>query len=357
MKEISSGNYSVFVGGLENGALQKLLNSKQFKDAQKLILIDENSLEYCFPKLINSVPALEKAELLEIESGEESKSIEVATQIWEALSEMEIRRDAVLINLGGGVIGDLGGFVAATYKRGIRFIHIPTTLLAMVDASVGGKVGIDLNRLKNQVGVFCEPDGVFVDNEFLRTLPKNQTLSGFAEIIKHALISDVAYWDEVKQTSLHDLHENRELITKSIELKNKIVLEDPKEKGPRKLLNFGHTIGHAVETHSMETATKSLLHGEAIAIGMICEAYLSFKLNGFPRQQLDEVVEFIKQLYAPFEFEEMAGHRLIELMRNDKKNTGPQINFTLLNEIGSAVYDQKADASDILDALNFYNGK
>jgi 3-dehydroquinate synthase len=355
MKEISSGNYSVFVGGLESGALQKLLSSKQFKDAQKLILVDENSLEFCFPKLVKSTPTLEKAELLEIESGEESKSIEVATQIWEALSEMEIRRDAVLINLGGGVIGDLGGFVAATYKRGIRFIQIPTTLLAMVDASVGGKVGIDLNRLKNQVGVFCEPDGVFVDNEFLRTLPKNQTLSGFAEIIKHALIIDAAYWEEVKQTSLHNLHENSDLIIKSIEIKNKIVLEDPKEKGLRKLLNFGHTIGHAVETYSMETAKKSLLHGEAVAIGMICEAYLSFKLNGFPKHQLDEVVGFVKQLYVPFKFEEMAGHRLIELMRNDKKNTGPQINFTLLNEIGSAVHDQKADASDILEALDFYN--
>lgn len=356
MTEIKGNGYSVYVGKLKKAPLQKTLSSAAFKNAQKLVLVDENTLEYCFPKLIKDCPELKKAELIEIESGEESKNIDVTTRIWEAMSELEIRRDAVLINLGGGVIGDMGGFVAATYKRGIKFIQVPTTLLAMVDASAGGKVGIDLNRLKNQIGVFQEPHAVFVDPEFLRTLPKSQVLSGFAEVIKHALIADVGYWQDIKQIELHGLYDNEDLMTRSIEIKNKIVLKDPRESGVRKLLNFGHTIGHAVESFSMESASKSLLHGEAVAIGMICETYLSHKLCGLSKKERTEIVGFIQSRYPVFEFAEETGHRLVELMRNDKKNKGTEVNFTLLEAIGKGVYDQQADPSDILEALDFYRG-
>ena len=352
--EIESDGYSVHIGNDAFDALSTLLESPAFEAADKLILADENTLEHCLSLLITKVPALKEAEVLEIESGEENKTIPVCYQLWKVLSEFETNRQAVLLNLGGGVIGDMGGFIASTYKRGIRFINVPTTLLAQVDASVGGKLGVDLDGLKNQVGVFNYPQGVFVIPTFLDTLPAEQVISGFAEIIKHALIQDADYWAKILALEGYSSEALAPLIERSIHIKNKIVLADPKEKGLRKLLNFGHTIGHAIETYALESQGRSLLHGEAIAIGMVCEAYLSHQKLGLSREALDQIRDFIYALYPAYEIDEVMHHRLIELMRNDKKNEQGEINFTLLTAIGEGVINQSCAPKEIIEALKYY---
>jgi 3-dehydroquinate synthase len=304
--------------------------------------------------MISKIPILESAEVIEIESGEESKSFEVVARIWEVLTELGADRSSVMINLGGGVITDLGGFIAGTFKRGIRFINIPTSLLAMVDASIGGKTGINHSGLKNEVGLFNNPQGVYVDPTFLATLPKAHLLSGFAEMVKHALIFSPGYWKELQEVSLLDLPSLDESIYRSIEIKNQIASSDPYESGRRKILNFGHTIGHALEAYSHESDTKTLLHGEAIAIGMVCEAYISHKLEHLSEKQLKEISSFIFSLYPKVNLEAFTFHRLIEIMRHDKKNRDERINFTLLPEIGDAVFDRNGQADLVVDSLNYY---
>ncbi len=354
VKEIEASNYSVYIGNEALARLQRLLSSGEFKEARKFLLVDENTLKNCLPQLVAEVDGLKDAEVIEIESGEENKNIEICTQIWMVLSEMEADRTSLLINLGGGVIGDMGGFIASTYKRGIRFINIPTTLLSQVDASVGGKVGIDLNLLKNQVGVFNNPQAVFIYPPFLKTLNKDQLLSGFAEVVKHALIQDAAYWEDIQQLDISKIESFANLIQRSVEIKNNIVNQDPYESSLRKALNFGHTIGHAVESYSLEGENKALLHGEAVAVGMICEAYLSYRKKWLKEEELQAITNFLLGIFPAFVLNEMTFHRLIELMRNDKKNQGNTINFTLLKGIGHAVVDQTCNATEIIDALNYY---
>ena len=238
MKEIKSDNYSIWLGG---NSLSKLDISGYSKVA---ILVDENTKRDCLPKL----PQFENPIIIEIKSGEENKNINTCNFIWEQLTAQHFDRNSLLINLGGGVIGDMGGFAASTYKRGIDFIQIPTTLLAMVDASVGGKLGVDFNGLKNQIGLFNNPESVLIFPEFLETLPENQLKSGFAEVVKHALISDKNLWEELTSTTFDKLNWEAIILT-SIQIKNNIILSDPFEKGNRKKLNFGHTFGHAVESY------------------------------------------------------------------------------------------------------------
>ena len=270
------------------------------------------------------------------------------------MAEYEADREALLINLGGGVITDMGGFIASTYKRGIDFINIPTTLLSQIDASVGGKTGVDLDGLKNMVGVFNEPIGVFVCPEFLKTLDKRQMLSGYAEALKHALISDVNYWNDLKSGMLSNDDSWGELIGRSIAIKNNMVTKDPREKKERKLLNFGHTIGHAVETCSLKTDAP-LLHGEAIALGIIVESHLSHQILGLSQNQLDEISQTLKIFYPFHKLATDKFHQLLELMKHDKKNSNHEINFTLLQKIGEASVNHSADFTQIIDALNYYN--
>jgi 3-dehydroquinate synthase len=228
-------------------------------------------------------------------------------------------------------------------------------LLSQVDASVGGKTGIDLNNLKNEIGVFSTPKAVFVNSDFISTLERSQQLSGFAEIIKHALISDPDYWQKVKRYNLADHAELKEIISASVTIKNQIVSEDPKEKGLRKILNFGHTIGHALETLSLEKKNKkSLLHGEAIAVGMICEAYISHKVLGLPKKELNEITEFILKTYKHVNPGKTDVKQLMAIMKHDKKNENDQINFSLLSEIGKCEINKTADVAVITEALNFY---
>jgi 3-dehydroquinate synthase len=317
-------------------------------------MVDENTLQNCFPKLIEEIPAIKPAEIIEIESGEINKNTDICVNIWEALSDLGAERNSVIINLGGGVITDMGGFIASTFKRGMRFIHIPTTLLSQVDASVGGKVGIDLKGIKNLVGCFSNPEAVFIDPRFLITLPKKEILSGFAEIIKHALVADAVYWKTLKEINLAEPGQLETIIYRSIEIKNNIVQQDPMESGLRKVLNFGHTVGHAVESLSLEGGRKQLTHGEAVAIGMICESWLSWKNKSLPEEEFNEIISFIQEYFPPWPFDDMDFHRLIALMRNDKKNRDNTILFTLLEKTGKATWDCALQANDIKDSLKFY---
>jgi 3-dehydroquinate synthase len=356
MREIKSADYSVFISREITKELNAFFRVNKNLYSKLFILVDENSFKNCYPQLVEHVEIFKDAELIEIESGEENKNIDVCVQIWSTLSEYGADRKSLFINLGGGVIGDMGGFIASTFKRGIDFINIPTTLLSQVDASVGGKLGIDLNHLKNEIGVFNNPKAVFVNSNFLSTLDKEQLLSGFAEIVKHALIADAEYWKKVSKVSLKNLEALDQLIETSVKIKNKIVIQDPQEYGIRKTLNFGHTIGHAIETCSLEEPdTASFLHGEAIAVGMICEAYLSHKVCGLPAGQLKEITDFLLEKYTSLTIDHMDQQHLIELMGHDKKNEKGAINFSLLSAIGTCEINKTASKDEIFAALAYYS--
>lgn len=355
MTEIKATGYSIYINKGISKDINRFFKANKNNYSKLFILVDENSLKYCYPQLVDQIDPFKDAEIIEIESGEESKNIEVCMQILTTLSEYGADRKSLFVNLGGGIIGDMGGFTASIFKRGIHFINIPTTLLSQVDASIGGKVGVDLNHLKNEIGVFNSPAAVFIDPAFLNTLEKRQLLSGFAEIIKHALIADVEYWKKIRSVKILDLENVDELIGISLNIKNKVVQEDPLEKGLRKILNFGHTIGHAIETLSLENNNKKpLLHGEAIAIGMICEAYLSHQLCKLSKAELEEITEFILSKFSEVQMEEMDDHRLIELMKHDKKNDKAGINFSLLSGIGKCEINKTAKPDEIIASLKYY---
>ena len=355
MSEIKSEGYSVYVGSDAFVHLKSFLATNH-QYSQFFLLVDENSMENCLPILWEEVPALKDAEVIEIESGEENKTIEVVTQVWLAMSESHADRKCLFVNLGGGVIGDMGGFIASTYKIGVDFLNIPTTLLSQVDASVGGKLGIDLDGLKNQIGVFNYPKGVYVYDGFLGTLPFEQLRSGFAEVLKHALIKDDQYWESVKSIDLKGEVDWKQIIEHSVRIKNQVVMNDPKEKGERKLLNFGHTIGHAVETFHLERpGLNTFLHGEAIAIGMIAEAYLSHVKQGLSEELLKEVSVNLYRFFPLTRLEEEYFEAFIALMAHDKKNEKGKISFSLLNAIGDASWDIFCEESEIIEALNYYN--
>ena len=332
------------------GQLWNLLRQKQY--SSYFYLVDENTNLHCLP-IIEDALGL-PAEKIKISSGEQYKNIFTCTDIWQFLLRKAADRNALLINLGGGVIGDMGGFCAATYKRGIDFVQIPTTLLSMVDASVGGKLGIDFGNVKNSVGVFRHPAATCIYDGFLKTLPFNELRSGFAEIIKHALITDKNYWEEIKKIEKLNA-ENidwQRIIKKSTELKTFVVEQDPEENGLRKILNFGHTIGHALESLSLETEYP-LLHGEAVAIGMLCEAFYSNKLHSLSDAELKEITDLIVILfpYRPLDF--FNAEKFKTLLMNDKKNRGG-VSFSLLNGIGDAVFDAQVSKELIFEGLEFY---
>lgn len=317
------------------------------------ILVDENTHELCLPKFMAQISGDYNFEIIEIESGEINKTIETCVGVWEALSELGADRKSLLINLGGGVLTDLGGFVASTFKRGIDFINVPTTLLSMVDASVGGKTGVDLGSLKNQIGVINQPEMVLVITNFLDTLEERQVTSGFAEMLKHGLIRDEAYWTNLKSTTT--LEGIKLQILPSVIIKNKVVLQDPTEQGLRKILNFGHTLGHAVESYRLENkALETLLHGEAIAIGMILEGYLSHKLTGLELTALEDIKNTFLSYYNKVDFSEKEIDQIIELMKYDKKNSHGNINFVLLNAIGKAEIDVTAPLELVRESFAYY---
>jgi 3-dehydroquinate synthase len=330
---IQANNYPIVIG--ENS-----LTEFNFQDySQFAILVDENTRNLCLPLFIKQVPSLKKAIVIEIKSGEENKDISTCIFIWEQLTKNNFERNALLINLGGGVIGDIGGFCASTYKRGIDFVQIPTTLLAMVDASVGGKLGIDFDGLKNQVGLFVNPKIVIINPEFLKTLDKNQLVFGFSEVVKHALIADKEFWNTILETPFDKLNWNY-IIEKSVQIKNNIVLNDPREKGERKKLNFGHTFGHAIESYYLQKGTP-VFHGQAIALGMLLES----KMSDLTEIEKGEITEFILSNFTlPYN---PAKNKLIQFLLNDKKNKAGKINFSLLEGIGNCSIDNLFSANEL----------
>jgi 3-dehydroquinate synthase len=281
MNNIQSDDYTVYF----NNSLTELVKFvEQGNYSRVYILTDEHTTEYCLPVVKEHLEHLDNFDLIEVNAGEESKNIDFCIGIWKTLIDFGADRKALMVNLGGGVVTDMGGFVASTYKRGIDFVQVPTTLLSQVDASVGGKTGVDVDGIKNIIGTFTQPKAVFMHGGFLQTLPPRQILSGLAEMLKHGLIVDAGYWNQLKISDLS--LPSDELVHRSVAIKNEVVIADPHEKGIRKALNFGHTVGHAVETYSLMNDADPLSHGEAIAIGMICEAWLSNQKNGFPDSEL-----------------------------------------------------------------------
>jgi len=314
------------------------------------VLVDENTRDYCLPVIRDLI---EEALIIEIKSGEIHKNLDTCQEIWKQLTESYFDRQDLFINLGGGVIGDMGGFCAATYKRGIPFLNIPTTLLAQVDASVGGKLGIDFQGYKNHIGVFTKPDCIFIDPAFLETLPERQLRSGFAEVIKHALIADAAYWSNISRHpfSKQDWTSH---IKHSVKVKNEIVRKDPKEKGLRKILNFGHTLGHAIESYFLSDPKISLLHGEAIAAGMIMESYLSHELLDLKTEELTAISQFILSVFNKIPLEEKDLEDILQLTMQDKKNEKGITNFSLLEKIGKATHNISVARSEMIAALSYY---
>ncbi len=316
------------------------------------ILADENILAHCIPLLLNEVDYLQNAEIIEVESGEENKNIEVAVRLWEHLTANRASRNTLWINVGGGVICDLGGFVASTYKRGISFVNIPTTLLAQVDAAIGGKTGIDFLHYKNHIGLFNPAELTYVNPLFLNTLPKREVLSGFAEIIKHALIADRHYWNAIRELNFSSFARWKKIIEHSINIKLNIVAADPHDNGLRQVLNFGHTVGHALETWFLHTAVP-YLHGEAIAQGMIAEAYLSVKNGLLNQEEFEEIAGFIRSMYGECRSFDVV--EVLEIMQQDKKMNGNQMRFSLLERIGYAKFACPVATEDVVEALHWLN--
>ncbi len=322
------------------------------------VLTDENTRRECLP-LLSDCDFMEEATVLEMHSGEEHKDIYSCVGLWRELAEAGADRRSLLINLGGGVVTDLGGFVAATFKRGIRFIHVPTSLMAMVDASGGGKTGVDLDRLKNQVGVFAFPVMTLIHTHFLDTLGSRHLWAGFSEVVKHGLIADPRLWQLCLDHN--GLLESREedgiafrerVIRRSVEIKHHITSSDPTENGPRKVLNFGHTVGHALETWAMERGPQ-LLHGEAVALGMLAEAWLSERHTGLDPKVTSALDTLIKKVFRLPMIDKEDISWLIEVMTHDKKNVGGELRFTLLRAPGQAATDQPVEAHEVQDALHW----
>jgi len=335
-------------------SLNKHITDKNF--SKIFILVDENTHQYCLPKFLENLETIKAIEIIEIESGEINKTIDTCIGVWNTLSELDADRKSLIINIGGGVITDLGGFVACTFKRGISYINVPTSLLSMVDASVGGKTGVDLGHLKNQIGVISNPNLVLIDTDYLDTLPKNQMRSGLAEMLKHGLITGENYWNEFQNLSNLSLNDLDELIYESVIIKKNVVEEDPFENGLRKTLNFGHTLGHAIESYFLSNSNKkTLLHGEAIIIGMVLACYISTKLTGFSKETTLNIKTLFFSFYDKVEIKKTDYPAIIELLKYDKKNNHGNINFVLLETIGKCKIDCLVDNDLIIEAFEFYN--
>ncbi len=328
---------------------------REYSKSGVYILVDENTKRFCLPVLRNKCEGLGESLVIEVHSSESNKTISTVEKIWLELVSAGATRKSLLICLGGGVVSDTGGFAAATFKRGMDFIHIPTTLLAMVDAALGGKTGVNLNSIKNQVGVFALPEAVFIFTEFLDTLPARQKLSGYAEMLKHAMIDSKIHFEQLLAAASPEKVFDEFHILESVAVKMKIINEDFTETGLRKALNFGHTIGHAIESYSQKYDTDPLLHGEAIAIGLLCESFISLRIFGMDENDLKKLASLISSLYPHYRINPATVDELLALMSHDKKNANSsELNFSLIRNLGEPVYDCFPDEKLIRESLHFY---
>jgi 3-dehydroquinate synthase len=345
--KITDKKTTIYLG---DNSLQKLNSflKKHYEHSRKFLIVDENSLKYCYNKVIPFLKDIKNIEIIEIDKGEKNKNLTIVEQVCEVLLEFEADRSSIILNLGGGIIGDIGGFVASIYKRGIDFIQIPTTLLSQVDASVGGKVAVNVGHLKNQAGSFNMPKAVFIYPDFIKTLPKKEFASGMAEMLKHGLIADKNHWEMI-----HPKNIDIDLIYQSVCIKQSIVQLDPYEKNERKKLNFGHTVGHAIESYFISKKRKTL-HGFAVVAGMLIESNLSYQLKLINKNTLTQITTKLDSLYSRLTIEEDEIPHLISLMKNDKKNFSNQINFTLLKNIGEAEINCQVNEDEIIKSLKAY---
>ena len=350
MPTIKSTTYNIHIEHASFDALNKFLSKKEY--TKYIIICDENTSQYCLSNLLFGCEALTTAEIIELESGEVNKTIETCVQVWGALTDIGADKKSLIVNLGGGVISDLGGFVASTFKRGIDFINIPTTLLSMVDASVGGKTGVDFEGIKNHIGTTYEPKGVFVNSFFIKTLSERLIKNGYAEIIKIALIADSEFWGKLKKLKSYKEFYSENIIIKAIELKNTIVKKDLHETNLRKSLNFGHNIGHALESSFIEQK-KDILHGEAVAFGIILESEIASHLKRLTKKELKEISDYINSIYKTIKLSSSTKKMMLEFLLHDKKNQGEKLCFALPKNIGN--YELCCDVK-IADIKNTFSG-
>ena len=329
------------------GDLARFLKEKKY--SKLAVLTDDHTAVDCYPLLAKAIPLHDN---IEVPSGEEHKNLATCELIWGKMTDQALDRHAALIIIGGGVLGDMGGFCAATYKRGIDFVLIPTTLLSQVDASIGGKLGIDFRNFKNHIGVFKTPSLTVLHSGFLDTLPPAEKRSGFAEVIKHALIADNDTWSEISRRSFEDQPWDL-LLRHSVNIKRRVVAEDPYEKGVRKILNAGHTVGHAVETFLLQ-AKRKILHGEAVAVGLICETFLSREKGMLKEHEFDEIVTYLLRIFGKVELKEGEEVEIAALTAQDKKNKENKILCVLLEGIGNARWDCEIRSDEVKRALSFY---
>lgn len=351
MPTIKSTTYNIHVEHASFDALNKFLSKKEY--TKYIIICDENTSQYCLSNLLFGCEALTTSEIIELESGEINKTIETCVQVWGALTDIGADKKSLIVNLGGGVISDLGGFVASTFKRGIDFINIPTTLLSMVDASVGGKTGVDFEGIKNHIGTTYEPKGVFVNSFFIETLSERLIKNGYAEIIKIALIADSEFWKKLKKLKSYKAFYSENIISKAIELKNTIVKKDLHELNLRKSLNFGHNIGHALES-SLIKQKKDILHGEAVAFGMILESEIATHLKRLSKKELKEITDYIHSIYKNIKLSPSTKKLMQEFLLHDKKNQGEKLCFALPNHIGNYELCCDVKIDDIKNILSNY---
>jgi 3-dehydroquinate synthase len=351
MQSIEANGYFIYFNEKGYEEINQIIIQNKYSSL--FILVDEHTNEHCLPNFLPNLATEIPIEIIEIEAGEGIKNITTCVEIWSILSDLGADRKSAIINLGGGVITDIGGFVASTFKRGIDFINVPTTLLGMVDASIGGKNGVDLGNLKNQIGVINVPKMLLIDTSFLETLSQKEMRSGLAEMLKHGLIYDKKYWEQFLVLSEIDFADFDALIYRSIAIKNEIVKQDPTENGIRKALNFGHTLGHAIESHFLESATP-LLHGEAIAIGMILESYISKEKGLLSNEEFHQIKYTVTDIFEKHVFTENDIESIQNLLIHDKKNEYGKVQFALINGIGKTIINQSVDTELIIKSFDDY---
>lgn len=343
-------NETIEFGSILRSSFQQILSEKYY-DSKIVIIVDENTHDNCLEFLLTSFDMLKDAEVMLLPPGEENKVMEVCFQVWQALTDYRVGRKDLIINLGGGVITDMGGFIASIFKRGIDFMHIPTSLLAMVDASIGGKNGIDMGPYKNQLGVFRVPTKIYIDPAFLSTLPEDELWNGFAEMIKHALIADKDLYNGLCLISNSEDLKSSDLIKRSVFIKQKIVDQDPLDVAERMSLNFGHTVGHGIEGYLLDK--EPISHGHAVALGIIVESFISYKKGLLTKVELDDISNIIQTHFDIIELKGKDVEEIYSLMLQDKKNDNTGIQCVLLNGIGSYLINQVIDDKDVKEAFTY----